>query len=238
VIPLRDSIPNVHRPKAVVVFIALNALVFFYSQSLDQRQIMELFTTWGMVPARYFHPAWPEQASSLTQAAPFVTYMFLHSGWAHFLLNMWVLWVFADNIEDVMGSVRFSIFYLLCGLAALATHIGLNPHSTIPVIGASGAVAGIMGAYMVLYPHGKVLTFFPIFFIPYFMEIPAVAFLALWFFLQVVSGLAAAAQGQEGGVAWLAHVGGFIAGIVLMPLFRRQDRCYHCYNLRARRSEG
>lgn len=234
-IPLRDSIPNVHRPTAVWAFILLNALVFLYELSLGQHQLMELFLTWGMVPARYFNPHWVEEAGVVAQAAPFLTYMFLHSGWAHILLNMWVMWIFADNIEDVMGPLRFSVFYLLCGVMALAGHVLLNPQSDIPVVGASGAIAGIMGAYLVLYPHGKVLTLIPIFFIPYFIEIPAVVFLLVWFLLQIGSGLATVATGQEGGVAWLAHAGGFLAGILLLPLFRRQERCYYCYNLKAGR---
>ncbi|EMG37671.1 putative membrane protein [Desulfocurvibacter africanus PCS] len=236
-IPLRDSIPNVHRPKAVWLFIVLNACVFLYELSLGQHQLLDLFFTWGMVPARHFSPGWTEEAALLSSTAPFLTYMFLHSGWAHFLLNMWVLWIFADNIEDVMGPLRFIVFYLLCGMAALAAHVLFNPQSDIPVVGASGAIAGIMGAYMVLYPHGKVLTFIPIFFIPYFIEIPAVIFLAVWFVIQIVTGLATIAQGQEGGVAWLAHVGGFVAGIVLLPLFRRRDRCYYCYDIKAGRPQ-
>lgn len=236
-IPLRDSIPNVHRPKAVIVLIFLNAVVFLYELSLGHRQLLDFFTTWGMVPALYFGPSGHE-GGLMAAAAPFVTYMFLHGGWAHFLLNMWVLWIFADNVEDVMGPARFVIFYLLCGVAALASHVAFNTQSDVPVVGASGAIAGIMGAYLVLYPHGKVLTLIPIFFIPYFVEVPAVVFLAIWFLIQLGAGLAMVAQGGEDGVAWLAHVGGFLAGMALMPVFRRRDHCYYCYDPRARRAKS
>ena len=234
-IPVRDSIPNVHRPWGVWLLIVLNTLVFVVELGLTDQQLMHFFMTFGVVPARYFDPSWMPGEDMLTHLLPFVSYMFVHSGWAHFLLNMWVLWIFADNIEDVMGTGRFLAFYTLCGMIALIGHMAANAGSDIPVVGASGAIAGVMGAYMILYPHGRVMTFIPIFFIPYFFEVPALIFLAVWFFIQLFSGLSMAVRGQEGGVAFMAHAAGFVAGIVLLPLFKNKARCYYCYDKTSRR---
>jgi membrane associated rhomboid family serine protease len=161
---------------------------------------------------------------------PYFSYMFLHGGWLHIIFNMWVLWIFGDNIEDVTGHGGFLLFYLLSGLAALGLHVVSEPASTAPVVGASGAIGGVMGAYMLLYPHGKVLTLIPFGFIPLIVRIPAVLFLGLWFATQFFSGVLSRAGGAVGGVAWWAHIGGFIAGMILIQFFRRGKACRFCYN--------
>ena len=151
--------------------------------------------------------------------------MFLHGGWAHIIGNMWTLWIFGDNVEDRMGPVRFTVFYILCGLVAGVVHWFTNPHSAVPTVGASGAIAGVMGAYFVLFPHARVVVMVPVFFYPLFFEVPAVTYLLFWALSQVFSGtMAIAGPGEVGGVAWWAHVGGFTAGLVLHALFVQPRR--------------
>ena len=229
--PLRDDIPRRYTPYAARAIVAINALFFLYELGLDQQALNRLFYLLGVVPARYFHPDWA-QWMGFPEAGvlPFFAHMFLHSGLLHFVANMWILWVFADNVEDVMGPVRFFIFYLLCGLAALAGHVVFNTDSTVPVVGASGAIAGVMGAYLLLYPRAKVLTLIPIFIFPFFVVLPAITFLGLWFAIQIFSGLFSLAGSQGGGgVAWWAHAAGFVAGMLFIPLFRDDKRCSWCY---------
>lgn len=227
-IPLRDNIPTLHRPYMVWTILALNILVFLDVLALSSSQQHLFFHLFGVVPARFFHPDWamwrgyPDGGS-----IAFVTHMFLHAGWLHIIANMWSLWIFADNIEDVMGPLRFAVFYLLCGLCALAVHMVTSPDSTVPVVGASGAIGGIMGAYFALYPHARVVTMIPIFFFPLIVEVPALFFLGAWFLSQVFSGLVSSADG--GGVAWWAHIGGFVAGMLLLRFFRDNTRCVYCY---------
>jgi membrane associated rhomboid family serine protease len=230
--PLRDNVPRVHVPIALYLLLVLNFAAFIFEQTLDIDTRNLVFYLLGVVPARYFAPQWAEAAGfPVGGVVPFFSYMFLHAGWLHVILNMWSMWIFADNVEDVMGPVRFLAFYVLCGLTALAVHMAFNLYSTAPVLGASGAIAGVMGAYLVLYPHAKVLTLVPIFIFPWFIELPALFFLGVWFLVQFTSGLVEglAVPGAE-PIAWWAHAGGFVAGIALLPLFRRRDRCYYCYN--------
>lgn len=230
-IPLRDNIPSVRRPWAVYAIILANALAFLFTLALPLREAESLLHVLGVVPARFSEPAWAAAAGYPGGGAfSFAAYMFLHGGWTHFLLNMWSLWIFADNVEDVMGPLRFTAFYLCCGLAALGAHYVFNLRDTQPVIGASGAIAGVMGAYFVLYPHAKVVTLIPILIIPYIVELPAVLFLGLWFAMQLLSGVWSS-LGPAGGapIAWWAHAGGFVAGMLLMPVFRRRDRCDFCW---------
>jgi membrane associated rhomboid family serine protease len=151
--------------------------------------------------------------------------MFLHGGWMHIIGNMWTLWIFGDNVEDRMGPLRFVLFYLLCGLAAGVTHWLTNPDSTIPTVGASGAIAGVLGAYFFLYPHARIIAMVPIFFWPFFFELPAITYLGFWILSQIFSGtLSLALPKDVGGVAWWAHVGGFIAGAALHRLFVKRRR--------------
>ena len=154
--------------------------------------------------------------------------MFLHGGWLHFLGNMWFLKIFGSKVEDRMGHGRFLVFYLIVGVLASMFYIYSSPRSSMPVIGASGAIAGVMGAYYALFPRARILTFIPIFIIPWFIELPAVFFLGWWFLLQLFSGtVARVLPTAGGGVAWWAHIGGFIVGILLVPFFRKNSRAYY-----------
>src|SRR4029077_560609 len=147
---------------------------------------------------------------------------FLHGGWFHIIANMWTLWIFGDNVEDRMGPGRFAIFYLLCGTIAGSTHLLTNPDSTVPSVGASGAIAGVLGAYLLFFPTARLIVLFPIFFLPLFFEVPEVFYLVIWFFSQLFSGSAALAGSQQvGGIAWWAHIGGFIGGGVFLGRLSR-----------------
>jgi membrane associated rhomboid family serine protease len=230
-IPLRDNIPALRRPWATYAIILANAVAFVAGLSLSPSEQNTLYHLFGVVPARYSNPQW---ALAVGYPEPgwyaFFTYMFLHGGLWHFALNMWCLWIFADNVEDVMGPLRFTLFYLAAGLSALGAHYALNLESMEPVIGASGAIAGVMGAYFLLFPHAKVTTLIPIFIIPYIVDLPAVAFLGIWFLTQFLSGLwSSVGPGQASPVAWWAHIGGFGAGMLLMPVFRQQRLCQLCW---------
>lgn len=225
--PLRDNIPSRHTPVVTWILLGLNILVFLGSLGLDPAREFRLFHLLGVVPARYFHPQWAAlQGYPDGLLLPLATHMFLHSGWLHVIANMWTLWIFGDNVEDVMGPWRFLLFYTLCGLGALFVHMVTSPDSTVPVVGASGAIAGIMGAYFFLYPHARVVTFLPIFIIPFVIEIPAVFYLGAWFLTQVFSGMLVP---SGGGVAWWAHIGGFVSGMLLLRFFRDESRCYYCH---------
>lgn len=229
-IPIRDNVPRVTMPVAVIFIMAVNIAAFVYSKSLDPRDLSYLFHLFGVVPARFFQPEWAAWAGyPETLGWPLFTYMFLHGGWVHIILNMWMLWIFGDNIEDVTGHGWFVVFYLICGVAAVAAHMFFEQGSSIPIIGASGAVGGVMGAYIVLYPHGRVVTLVPIFFFPLILRIPSAIFLGIWFLSQVSSGLISQTRGVS-EVAWWAHVGGFVAGIILIGFFRRRGHCKYCYN--------
>lgn len=238
-IPLRDTVPRVTLPIAVVGLICLNVLVALFTGALNPTDLGHVFYLHGMVPARFLDPQWAALAGyPESWGTQFVSYMFLHSGWLHLILNMWMLWIFGDNIEDVTGHGGFVVFYLLCGLAAAGLHMAFEPAAHIPVVGASGAVAGIMGAYIVLYPHGRVLTLVPIFFIPLFLRIPSSLFLGIWFASQIWSGFISTQNPTFSEVAWWAHVGGFVAGAVLIQWFRRKGQCRYCYNPKSRDYEA
>jgi membrane associated rhomboid family serine protease len=215
VIPLRDVIPSRTTPYVTVGLIAANALVFLYEWTLGGRALEEFILYFGLIPAAF---SW----------VAVVTSMFLHGGFLHFGGNMLFLWIFGDNVEDRMGHGRFVVFYLLCGAAAALAQTAMSPDSLVPMVGASGAVAGVMGAYFVLYPHSRIVTLVPLFIFFHVMEVPALVFLGLWFVLQFVSGVGsiAAATGGEpaGGIAFWAHVAGFVAGVSGVLVFRRPDR--------------
>lgn len=227
--PIRDSVPRVHVPYAVYGIILLNTIVFLLTVNLSERDMALVFHIFGVVPLRFSDVALAAQMGYPPDGYwAFLTYMFLHGSWLHFIINMWTLWIFADNIEDVMGPWRFLAFYILSGLAALVVHMAFNLSSNIPVVGASGAIAGVMGAYFLLYPHSRVLTVIPIIIIPFIVEIPAIIYLGIWFLTQFVSGVASFVTAKSGGIAWWAHAGGFLAGLILLPLFRQKGRCYFC----------
>ena len=218
-IPLRDLNPRRNAPIATVSLIALNALFFLYELSLGGN--LDAFLNYAaFVPARYF--ANGLDLSLLPEALTSgLISMFLHGGWMHILGNMLFLWIFGDNVEDRLGHVRFVLFYLLTGYIAFFAQAWTNPASTVPSIGASGAISGVLGAYLVLYPRARIVTlvFFGFFF--RLLEVPALVFLPIWFLIQFISGvesLSIAAAGNAGGVAWFAHIGGFLSGVVLLPL--------------------
>ena len=213
-IPLRDVIPSRTTPYITISLVVVNALVFLYQLSLGG-DINNFVFTYGLVPADF---SW---ISVLTS-------MFLHGGFLHVAGNMLYLWIFGDNVEDRMGHGRFLAFYLLCGIAAALGQTLTVPHSQIPMVGASGAVAGVMGAYFVLYPHSRIVTLLPLFIFIQIIEVPAIFFLGVWFLMQFLSGVGsiATATGGEpaGGVAFWAHVAGFAAGLIGVLIFRQPER--------------
>jgi membrane associated rhomboid family serine protease len=226
-IPIRDTIPHRHAPVATWALIAVNVFVFLFWELAQPPADVERFIyLFGLVPARFTHPGWAEGVGfPIHTYWPFLTTMFLHGGWLHIIGNMWVLAIFGDNVEDRMGPVRFILFYLICGLAAGVLHVVTNSRSTVPAVGASGAIAGVMGAYFVLFPRARIVAMFPIFFYPIFFQVPAYIYLGFWFLTQFFSGTLAVASHQEvGGIAWWAHIGGFAAGIITFGLFLRRER--------------
>lgn len=213
-IPIQDSNPSHTRPVVTWSLILINVLVFLYEASLDASGELDAFLmTAGLVPGQL-------TANPLSMEVLNVfTSMFLHGGWAHLLGNMLYLLIFGDNIEDQMGHGRFVIFYLLGGVAAAAAQVAINPESTIPMVGASGAIAGVLGAYLVEFPTARVRTVIFLGYFVRFVNVPAVIVLGMWFVLQLFSGLFALSDMAMGGVAYFAHIGGFVAGVVLVKLF-------------------
>lgn len=223
-IPLRDKNPSGKFPLVTFVLIVINVLVFIYQLSLRET-LRPFIHRYALVPANIFFFGKTPGISIKHTFLPFLTSMFLHGGWLHVIGNMWYLWIFGDKIEDRLGHVRFFIFYLVCGIGAAAAHVILNPNSTVPCVGASGAIAGVLGAYLISFPFARVVTLVPIFFYLTVIEIPAVILLVFWFVLQFFSGtlsIAATAQPGSGGVAWWAHVGGFIIGMILISLLPKR----------------
>jgi membrane associated rhomboid family serine protease len=222
VIPIRDTVPTSRTPVVTWSLIAINVAIFLYELTLDPRDLQELFYLFGMVPARYSHPGWAQWVGlPIDDYWPFLTSMFLHGGWTHVIGNMWALWIFGDNVEDRMGPVRFLLFYLFTGLAAGLTHWFTNLDSAVPTVGASGAIAGVLGAYFVLFPRSRIIVLVPVFFLPLFFQLPAVTYLLFWFLSQVLGGTISGLTASEvGGVAWWAHVGGFATGMVSQWFFR------------------
>ena len=215
-IPLRDTVPADNYPVVNSVLIGINVVIFMLQLSIDAEWERFVYI-YGLVPARYSIPQISAYFSAPQQVLSFCSFMFLHGGFWHLLGNMWSLYIFGDNVEDRLGHLRYLVFYLSCGIASGVSHLLLNLTSNIPTIGASGAIAGVMGAYLILYPRSRILTLIPIIFIPYFLEIPAYFFLGFWFLLQFIN--AAGAQSQVTGVAWWAHIGGFLCGIVFIKIF-------------------
>jgi len=211
-IPLRDTQRSYSTPVVTLLLIAVNAVVFLFELSLDPWSRNHLMATYGLVPARLHLVA-------------FLTSMFLHGGWLHIVGNMWFLWVFGDNIEDTLGHLQYLVFYLLCGFAAAATQIALSPDSWVPTIGASGAIAGVMGAYLVKFPRARITTV-TWFIVLFSFDLPAWVLLVYWIGLQFLSGFGSIADvgSQRGGVAYFAHIGGFFAGMILVYLLGTRDR--------------
>jgi membrane associated rhomboid family serine protease len=211
-IPLRDVIPSRTTPYITVTIIVLNALAWLFELALPPDVRTLFLQVYGVVPAD-FH------------ATTLITSMFLHGGWMHVLGNMWYLWIFGDNVEDRLGHSRFIVFYLLCGIIAALGQIAIDPESTLPTIGASGAIAGVMGAYFVLYPRSRVLTLIPLIIFWEIIELPAIVLLGFWFVMQLFSAgtIAITASTGGGGVAFAAHVAGFVVGMIGGLLFRKRQ---------------
>ncbi|MCF8067687.1 MAG: rhomboid family intramembrane serine protease [Desulfobacterales bacterium] len=215
-IPLRDTIPSRNFPIVNWCLIGINVFVFLFQLSLGENKGLFIYL-YGLVPARYTIPELGSYFTVFHQVFSFVSFMFLHGGFWHLLSNMWFLYIFGDNIEDRLGPFRYLAFYLLCGIASGLSHLMLNTQSNLPTIGASGAVAGVMGAYMILHPKSKILVLIPIIIFPWFVEVPAYLFLGIWAIMQFIN--ATVTQSDMGGVAWWAHFGGFIFGILFLKMF-------------------
>jgi len=222
-IPLKNLRPRIHFPTITVALIVANFLVFFYQLTLDPRALQSFIMTYSMVPARA-QLALAHSQYTLTQGfLPLFTSMFLHGGWLHIIGNMWFLWLFGPNVEDRLGHVPYLGFYLVCGLGAGIAQTVFSLGSTIPGLGASGAIAGVLGAYVVFFPSSRILTLVTLFFWWFFARLPAVLFIGLWFAVQFLSGLGSLGSAQAGGVAWWAHVGGFLLGMLLVSGMRRKQ---------------
>jgi len=211
--PLKDTQPSYSRPVVTIAIITVNLLVFLFEASLGPYTRNALIETYGLVPDQF-------------RVTTVLTSMFLHGGWLHVLGNMWFLWIFGDNIEDLLGHGKYLVFYLLCGCVAALGQVISGPYSTVPMVGASGAIAGVMGAYMIKFPRARILTL--VFIIVFFttIEIPAPIMLAYWFFIQLFSGFGSIASTHlsQGGTAFFAHNAGFVAGIVLVKVMGTSDR--------------
>jgi membrane associated rhomboid family serine protease len=216
--PIRDTVGSRNYPVVNSVLIAVNVLCYLIELAQGDRLDL-FFIVYGLVPARYSIPEIAAQFSFFQQAFSLLSFMFIHGGLWHLIGNMWFLYIFGDNVEDRLGPFRYLLFYLCCGLGSGLSHLFLNLHSQVPTVGASGAIAGVMGAYFILYPRARILTFIPIIIIPYFLELPAFIFLGIWFLIQFMSATAGSAH--AGGIAWWAHIGGFLLGILFLKLFQR-----------------
>jgi len=219
VIPLKDSNPTERFPVITVAFIILNILVFLYQASLGDDTVESFVGAFSLVPARLFH-AGTALPGPVPVGITIFTSQFLHGGLLHLSGNMLYLWIFGNNVEDAMGKFRFIVFYLLCGALASMAHALMNDRSNIPMIGASGAISGILGAYVLLYPKARILTLFTLGFFVRMIEVPAIMVLGFWLVFQFLNALVASGAG---GVAWYAHIGGFLAGLALIILFKRSD---------------
>ncbi|MGA2922761.1 MAG: rhomboid family intramembrane serine protease [Candidatus Sulfotelmatobacter sp.] len=225
-LPIRDDQPRYSTPFVTWFLIGLNLVIFFFEWALDPRSLNLVIHQFGVVP--YHLAVFLGGSNRYSLAAivlPFFTSMFLHGSWMHVIGNMWFLYIFGDNVEDYLGHFKYLAFYILTGLIAMVTQVAINMHSTLPTVGASGAIAGVLGAYFVLYPRARVLTWFFVF----VMWVPASIILGYWFVLNFLSGTATAlaVQGQNmGGVAFWAHVGGFISGALLVKVFGERGLRY------------
>jgi membrane associated rhomboid family serine protease len=236
-IPLKDDTPRFTTPLVNYLLITANVLVFFFELSLGRGMQGRFMREFGLVPARLgalLYGTVPQAHVHLHAISPelglfsILSSMFIHAGWLHIIFNMWFLWIFGRNVEDALGHFPYLVFYLVCGTTAALTQTAVNLNSLIPTVGASGAIAGVMGGYFVLYPRARVLMLVPFFFF-FFLWLPAWAVLGYWFVLQFLSGVGTAlvtADGNAGGVAFWAHMGGFLAGVLLVRLFPSRARRY------------
>jgi len=220
-LPLYDNVPRGKIPFVTGIIIAATLYIFYLEATMSRSELTALFQQYALVPGQFTGPDGTfKLILNPTAYLPFVSSIFLHGGWMHVISNMWALFLFGDNVEDRMGHFGFLTFYLLTGILAGGTHYLADPTSFVPTVGASGAVAGVMGAYIALYPGARIITLVPILIFPLFLRIPAFIYLGGWFIMQFMNGLAALSEpGATGGVAWWAHIGGFVAGFVLCAFF-------------------
>jgi membrane associated rhomboid family serine protease len=230
-IPIRDDAPRLGFPFVTLCLICVNVAVFLYQFSLyvESPHVAEAFVeTLGTIPLRTTR-ALAGQYPVFEGLLPVFTSMFLHGGWMHLIGNMWFLWIFGDNVEDELGHGFYVVFYIACGLLAAAAQILADPYSTVPAGGASGAISGVMGAYVVRFPWARIVVLLPLFIFFTTIEVPALLMLVYWFLIQFFSGAASFGQQATGGVAWWAHIGGFVAGAILIwsrPRRRRYQRAF------------
>lgn len=219
--PLHTTVYARHVPVVTWVIVAVNTLVFLVEVELPKENLEQVMYLFGLVPARFTHPGWAERVGfPLHDYWPYVTSMFLHGGLLHIVGNMWTLAVFGRNVEDQMGPLRYLVFYMLCGIVSGIAHTMINAGSELPAIGASGAIAGVMGAYLVMYPKSRVVVMVLIVIFPFFFDLLAVFYLVFWFLLQLFSGVMELSKtSSAGGIAVWAHVGGFLFGAITLPLF-------------------
>ncbi len=218
-LPIRDVNPTRSFAWVTAILIAINVLVFLYELALPSpKALYGLVHAMGLVPYRV------SRHFSLAVLPTFFTSMFLHAGFVHLLSNMLFLWIFGNNVEDTLGRLPFTLFYFLCGLGAGAVQVAVNPNSLIPTIGASGAISGVLGGYMLLFPRARVYTLLFVGWFIRLVELPAVMVLGLWIALQFLQGLISLGMPQVGGVAWFAHIGGFLTGVLLVKLFPKRQR--------------
>ncbi|OGU28711.1 MAG: rhomboid family intramembrane serine protease [Ignavibacteria bacterium GWA2_55_11] len=220
-IPLKDRNPTRHFPYVNIALIGLNILAFLWELSAAQN-LPSLFEQYAVIPARITF-SWESGIGVMPALATFFSAMFLHGGWLHLLGNMLYLWVFGDNVEDKLGHVRYVVFYFVCGIAATLVHVVIEPGSGVPTVGASGAISGVLAAYLLLFPRARVVTLIPVFIFLQVAELPALIVLGFWFVLQFFNGLLSLGMNTAGmgGVAWWAHIGGFAAGFLLVIPLRK-----------------
>lgn len=219
-IPLRDSVRSGRTPYVNISLILINILVFFQQLAIEPYQLNQIYYSYGVIPAEVLNVFFTG-SPLLPVIIPFITSIFIHGGWWHLIGNMLFLWIFGDNIEDRLGRVKYLLFYLAVGVAGGVAHVLANPASTIPVIGASGAVAGVLGAYLISFPRSRILALVPVLFFITVIEVPAVIFIVVWFAIQFFNGVAFLG-GTANAVAYWAHIGGFLAGLVLIKLIARR----------------
>jgi len=228
--PIKNAVPTRYPPVATWLLIGVNCVVFLFQIGLGPSGLEHFLSSFALIPARYFEPVPGAEATSPVDYLPFLTNTFLHAGWLHLILNMWTLWLFGGVVEDRLGHGRYLVFYLVCGVVASLAHAALNPESTVPALGASGAIAGVMGAFMAMFPLARVVVVVPIIFIPLFFQLPAFVFVGVWFLINLLQGTVDLfAHSTGAGVAWWAHVGGFLAGIILAPLLKQPEWRYRSY---------
>lgn len=230
--PLRDNVSRTHTPVVVWVIIALNVAVYLYEMQLDERSLQIFMMERGLVPARYFAPDWAERVGFATwDVSPFFSTMFIHGGLLHIVMNMWTLWIFGPALEDRLGPARFAILYVLSGIIASFTHAIFNATSIAPVVGASGAIAGVLAAYALRFPYAWIRVLVLIVIIPLFFSVPAFVFAGIWFLLQVLQGWSALLTPfAASNIAWWAHIGGFVAGSGLLLWLEQSNRPAVRYN--------